>query len=221
MIKGVVFDFNGTLFWDTHIHNQAWDKFLEKHHILLSDGEKNERIHGKNNAEILNNLFNKKLVENELQELSIQKESIYQQLCLDQQMELAPGAVEFIEFLKRNDLQYTIATAAPLFNIDFYFKELGLAQYFDRSLVVYSDFKTKSKPHPELFLKAFENLKLKPEEALIFEDSFSGIKAAENAKAGKVIIVNSNNDDYSQWDHQQIIDFNEVDRAILSIIPTS
>jgi beta-phosphoglucomutase-like phosphatase (HAD superfamily) len=35
--KGVVFDFNGTLLWDTKYHNQAFDLFLEQHNIVLTD----------------------------------------------------------------------------------------------------------------------------------------------------------------------------------------
>jgi len=31
--KYVIFDFNGTLYWDTHLHNEAWNRFLEKHLI--------------------------------------------------------------------------------------------------------------------------------------------------------------------------------------------
>ena len=45
-IKGVIFDFNGTLFFDTHLHNQAWDIFLKKHSFVLTDEEKNLKIHG-------------------------------------------------------------------------------------------------------------------------------------------------------------------------------
>ena len=37
--KGVVFDFNGTLVWDTPYHNQAFDIFLEKHNIQLTDDD--------------------------------------------------------------------------------------------------------------------------------------------------------------------------------------
>lgn len=44
-IKGVIFDFNGTLFWDTTLHNKAWDIFLERHSFELSDNEKNEKKH--------------------------------------------------------------------------------------------------------------------------------------------------------------------------------
>ncbi len=41
-IKGVIFDFNGTLFWDTPLHNNAWDIFLEQHELYLSDSQKNQ-----------------------------------------------------------------------------------------------------------------------------------------------------------------------------------
>jgi len=56
-IKGAVFDFNGTLFWDTSFHNRAWDIFLENHSISLSDSEKHESLHGRTNREILLNIF--------------------------------------------------------------------------------------------------------------------------------------------------------------------
>jgi beta-phosphoglucomutase-like phosphatase (HAD superfamily) len=54
-------------------------------------------------------------------------------------------------------------------------------------------------------------LGLKECETLVFEDSISGIIAAENAKVAKIIIVNSNDDDYSRWDYQKIKNFKEVD----------
>jgi beta-phosphoglucomutase-like phosphatase (HAD superfamily) len=49
---------------------------------------------------------------------------------------------------------------------------------------------------------------------LIFEDSTSGIKAAENSNAKKIIIVKSTNDDYGEWNHQIINSFTEVDKSI-------
>lgn len=39
-IKGVIFDFNGTLFFDTHLHNRAWDIFLDRYSLMLQDVEK-------------------------------------------------------------------------------------------------------------------------------------------------------------------------------------
>ncbi|MDQ7826205.1 MAG: hypothetical protein RDV48_25605 [Candidatus Eremiobacteraeota bacterium] len=48
--KAAIFDFNGTLLWDTAYHNKSHDIFLEKHNIHLTDEEKREKIHGKPNA---------------------------------------------------------------------------------------------------------------------------------------------------------------------------
>ena len=56
-IKGIVFDFNGTLFWDKHLHNKAWDIFLKQHNIILSDERKLLILHGKNIELIIEELF--------------------------------------------------------------------------------------------------------------------------------------------------------------------
>jgi beta-phosphoglucomutase len=211
-IKGVVFDFNGTLFWDTNLHNRAWDIFLDKHGISLSDKEKNVRIHGKNNKDILNILFHKRVTEKELIKLSIEKETIYQELCIQTDMKLADGAIEFLNFLRNLSIKYTIATASELINVDFYFEHLGLESFFDKSKVIYNDGSISGKPSPHIFQNAINILGLKGSETLVFEDSIAGIIAAENANAGKIIIVNSHDDDYSRWDYQKIKSFDEVDR---------
>ena len=212
-IKGVIFDFNGTLFWDTALHNRAWDQFLEKNRIFLSDEEKNIRIHGKNNIDILKNLFARELEPAEIARMSIEKEDIYQSMCLEHKLGLAPGCVTFFKFLMRNRIPFTIATAADLYNIDFYFEYLHMGAYFDKSKVVYSDGTIASKPDPEIFIKALGILGLHANDVLIFEDSNAGIEAAENAGAGKIMIVDSNKSDYSRWKHQVISSFEEVDRV--------
>lgn len=213
-IKGVVFDFNGTLFWDTKLHNQAWDLFLAKNGIVLTNEEKNKKIHGKNNKDILTNIFFKPLSKSEIKQLTIEKENIYQKLCLQTNMELAPGAKEFLIFLRSSNIPYTIATASGIENVDFYFRHLALNDFFDRSKIVFNDGQIPSKPNPQIFQKAIKILEIQNDETLIFEDSIAGIMAAENANAGTIIIVDSNNDDYNKWDHQKIKNFNEVDRTI-------
>ncbi len=213
-IKGVIFDFNGTLFFDTHLHNQAWDIFLKKHSFALTDKEKNFKIHGKNNAEIMSNLFSKDLSEDDIKTLSIEKEDIYQSLCLKEKMELAPGVLDLLEFLDKNKIAFTIATASDLYNLQFYFEHLELKKYFDLDQIVYSNGKIKSKPHPEIFLKAMDVLKIDANETLIFEDSTSGILAAENSRAKKIIIVDSAKNDYSKWNYEVITSFNEIDTSI-------
>lgn len=213
-IKAVIFDFNGTLFWDTDIHNRAWDFFLQKHNLTLSNKEKNKKIHGKNNKDILNALFPHQLSKNDIDRLSKEKEKIYQELCLQTNMQLAPGAVDFFKYLQGKNIPFVIATASEIDNVNFYFDHFKLSSFFKKSDVIFNDGKIKSKPAPQIFHKAMNIMGVSGKETLIFEDSISGIKSAENAKVAKIIIVNSNNDDYSNWDHQQIKDFAQVDKKL-------
>lgn len=188
--KGVVFDFNGTLFWDTVFHNQAWDIFLDEHNVKVSDKVKFLKIHGKTNREIFNGLFEGRLTDAEMYKYARQKELLYQQICLNHNLSLAPGAISFLNKLSEKSIPYTIATASGEENVDFYFRHLKLGRWFNREKVAYNDGKIKGKPNPDLFLKASAFLNLPPAEIMIFEDSFVGIQAAENAGAAKIYIVN-------------------------------
>lgn len=213
-IKGVVFDFNGTLLWDTRLHNEAWDRFLRKHDIELTDKQKNDVIHGKNNSSILTALFKRSLNEGELNQYIHEKESMYFELCFRKGIDYAPGAERFIDFLKAGHIPYAIATASVKENVDFYFDHLRLGSLIDRNNIIYDNHKIKSKPDPEIFSIAINRLGLRSEEVVIFEDSMAGIHAAQNAKAGRIIIVNSNQEDYSIFEYQVITNFDQVDKTI-------
>lgn len=210
--KGIIFDFNGTLFWDTPLHNQAWDMFLAKHQINLTDQEKNERIHGKNNRDIFNGIFDRTIEGKELDQFIDEKESIYRQICLDIKTRLAPGVTNLFDALKQAGVPMTIATASGLDNVVFFFEQFNLNKWFNFDLLVYDNGKLRSKPMPDFFLKAMKKLELSPNECIIFEDSFAGIAAAENAKAGKIIIVDSTKSDYSKYPYEVIDDFGQFNR---------
>jgi len=213
-ISGVIFDFNGTLFWDTELHNKAWDVFLAEKGFSLTDAEKNKTIHGKNNKDILTSIFPFPLTPEMIASHGAEKEKIYQDLCLETDMQLAPGAADLLTFLQHEHVPFTIATASEIGNVEFYFEKMGLDLFFDRHKVVYNDGAMPGKPNPRIFEKAITVLGIKASETLIFEDSISGIEAAENAGAGKIIIVDSNHADHRRWHHQKIRSFDEVDRNL-------
>jgi len=214
LFSGVIFDFNGTLFWDTKLHNRAWDIFLTRHNLSLSDEDKFRKLHGKNNKDILTGLFDGKLSDNQIQQYITEKEGLYQELCLKSDMQLAPGAPEFLDFLKERKIPFTIATASGQENVDFYFEHLPLTRWFEYDRIVYNNGKIKGKPDPEIYQLAMAVIGKQSEDIIIFEDAVAGLQAARNAKAGKIIVVDSNDDDYSDWSDCQIIkSFDEVDRT--------
>ncbi len=213
--SGIVFDFNGTLFWDTPLHNQAWDIFMQEHNLeQLTDAEKNQKMHGKANHEILPVLFHKELSPAELEGFIHKKETIYQELCLQQKMELAPGVLPLLDFLKERRKAFTIATSSGIGNLRFYFEHFHLSRWFDFEQIVYDDGSLKSKPDPQIFEAAMAKIGKGPKDVVIFEDSFAGILAAQRAHPGKIIIVDSVHEDYSKWNYQVIRSFVEVDKEM-------
>ncbi len=215
--KGIIFDFNGTLLWDTMLHNQAWDIFLKQYGFTLTEEEKQKRIHGRLNREIILDLFadnysGDKLTVEAAEQFGLEKEAIYRELCHDlPDFSLANGVVALFEHLREANIPFVIATASGYENVSFYIQELKLLNWFQEDHLIYSDGTMRGKPFPDLFLKAIGVLGIRAEDTIIFEDSPSGIKAAEAAGAGKIVIVNSADSDYSEWEgkHSIIHSFNE------------
>ena len=209
-----IFDFNGTLFWDTPLHNRAWDLFLENHNITITDDEKNRILHGKHNQEILKMLFGSDLSDEVVQDYILEKEKIYQQMVADIQLKLAPGAEDFLNFLTGKGIVFTIATASGIENVRFYFEYLGLARWFDYQKVVYNDGSIRSKPDPEIFTTAMKIMNAEPARTVIFEDSETGISAALASRPGIVIHINSINAETTPSGIRSLTHFDQVPREI-------
>lgn len=189
--KGIIFDFNGTLFWDEAFHAIAWQKFWEKYNINLSEKEK-FLIHGKTNADIFCQLF-PGCSKDEILAYTREKELMYRNICKAQKMVLAAGATIMLDFLKQHKVPITIATSSEIENVRFFIENFALHQWFDLDKIVFDDGSIKGKPHPDCYLKAAKNLNLLPDECIVFEDAYSGLKAATQAKIGFIIQVNSSN----------------------------
>lgn len=214
--KGVIFDFNGTLFWDSAYQESSWDNYLKAHNIYLTTVQKKEYIHGRNGKDTLEFLFKRKLNDLEVEQYTEDKELLYRDECLQHEMKLAPGAVRLLEYLKGQNIPMAIATASGKTNVDFFIEKLNLLDYFTKEHIIFNDGTIKGKPHPEIFDKAIDTLGIKKSGTIIFEDSFSGIQAAINCKVAHVIIVNSTKENYSQFNYPVIGHFDEFDRNLLT-----
>jgi len=215
---GVIFDFNGTLFWDSEYQESSWDEYLKTHNIKLTKSQKKEYIHGRNGKDTFEILFNRKLNDLEVHQLVEEKEILYREECLKHKMELAPGAKSLLEYLKNKEIPMAIATASGKTNIDFFIEKFNLLAYFELDHIIYNDGSTKGKPNPDLFEKAIQRLGIKRENSIIFEDSYSGIQAAINCKVSTVIIVKSTEEEYKSFDLTTISHFSEFDKHCLNIL---
>lgn len=191
-MKGIIFDFNGTMFQDSHLHEAAWVHMVKKY----SKGELTEHdisvnLHGRTNKEILNFFVSDSLTDEEIEKLSYEKEAYYRELCLErpEELKLTNGLTYVLDTLKENNIPRTIATATVKENLDFYFDIFKLGNWFDINKVVYDNGTFPGKPAPDIFLIASSKLGLDPSECLVVEDAFSGIKAARKANIGKIMAI--------------------------------
>ncbi|MFO0703198.1 MAG: HAD family phosphatase [Patescibacteria group bacterium] len=141
-IKGVIFDFNGVLWWDSDIVERSWAEYSKQlRGTPLSHDEYQTYVHGRPNGDTIEYLLNRKLTRSEIAKMAIDKESIYKKMCLEigDNFKLSPGAVEFLDFLKSKKIPHTIATASEISNVKFFFEHLQLEKWFDFEKVVYDD----------------------------------------------------------------------------------
>ncbi len=191
-ITALIFDFNGTLLFDTKAHSSAWREFLQERGCLLTEDEMREKVQGRPNAEILRHFLGE-LTDAEVQRYSDQKEEKYRELCLrgNDWFRLVPGVAGMFDRLTEQGIPFTIATSSGWDNVSFYFEQLGLGRWFTPETLVFADGKMAGKPAPDIYLRAMKLLGKEPGTCAVFEDSMSGIAAARNAGAGKIVAIDS------------------------------
>lgn len=198
MVKAVLFDFNGTLFQDSVFNEDAWLEFADKiAGRKITRAEFDQHIHGKVNRLALEYLFERPFTAEEAIEWGEKKEDIYRQMVRDtpEAAHLTPGAEDFFAFLQEKKIPFNIATAAGRGNVDFYYEIFGLAKWFPFDQIVYDDGTIASKPAPDFYLQGAEKIGVKAADAVIFEDSVSGLKAAHNAQAETIVGIATDDND--------------------------
>lgn len=190
--KGIIFDFNGVLLWDSPFHEKAWNEMSKKlRGKPFTQEEIETRVHGRITKDTLAYLVGRDLTREESKALDDEKEQMYMQMCIDNinDYQLSEGSVNLLDFLVERNIPHTIATASPKILLDFYEKYLHLSKWFDLSKIVYNDFTFPGKPAPDIFLRAAEKLGLDPKDCIIIEDARSGIAAAKAAEIGYIIAL--------------------------------
>jgi HAD superfamily hydrolase (TIGR01509 family) len=209
--SGIIFDFNGVLWWDRLIQEQAWSQFAEGQlGISLTSEVMRVQVHGRNNQHTLEYLTGSNLDQDELRQLSEQKERLYRDLCLAQgeEFKLSPGAEELLGALATRGIPRTIATASGEENLAFFFEHLHLDKWFDRQHIVFDDGSRPGKPAPDTYLQAVKMLRLKPTDSVVVEDSLSGLQSAQSAGIGYIVAINSGDE------HPQLTRLDGVDQVI-------
>ncbi len=178
MLKAVFFDLDGTLANTDPIHLTVWKELLAPYGYEVDKAFFDQHISGRLNEYLVQDLL-PQLSADEGKQLAIDKEAQFRVVAATQ-LERMPGFDELFNWVVGQGLRTAVVTNAPRENAEFVLQVLALADAFDYVLIA-GDL-PRSKPDPLPYQTALEKFDLEPHEAIVFEDSKTGIQAAVAAQ---------------------------------------
>jgi beta-phosphoglucomutase len=176
--NAIIFDLDGVICHTDHYHYLAWKQLADGLGIEF-DEKINNRLRGVSRMDsleiIIEKWSGKPFSLEEKLSFAEEKNEIYKELLKKMSTkDLSNEVKETLEQLRTRGLLLAIGSSSK--NTRFILKQIGLGEFFDA--ISDGNNITKSKPDPEVFLKAAEYLELEANECLVIEDARAGIDAA-------------------------------------------
>lgn len=173
----VIFDFDNIIADSEPFHFKAYQRvFLDEEHTLDRDEYWEEWTFKGGGAE---GEIRRHDLPLDPDYIRCRKDPIYSGYCRSGEIEIFPESLEIIKTLYRKD--YTLAVASGSYSRDILsiIDHRGMRKYF--RTVIGKDMVENRKPDPETYLKAAEELGVKPSRCMVIEDAVKGIISAHRA----------------------------------------
>lgn len=175
LYKAVVFDMDGVIFDSERAVMQCWKEVASRHNIpdiekaiLACTGTTMVRT-----REIMLNLYG---ADFPYDEYAMESSAIFHSRYDGGRLPMKPGVKELLTFLKEHNKKIALASSTRQQVVTDELRDAGIIEYFDR--IICGDMVSRSKPAPDIFLKACEELNISPSDSYAIEDSYNGIRAA-------------------------------------------
>lgn len=174
---GIIFDLDGVICSTDEYHYLAWKALADRLRIPF-DRERNNLLRGVSrmaSLEILLEKSDQTYSDQEKAAFAEEKNAAYRELLGRMSPDdLSDDVKDTLALLRQTDLKLAIGSSSR--NTPYILKRIGLDGFFDA--VADGNCITRSKPDPEVFLKAAELIGLRPADCLVVEDAHAGVEAA-------------------------------------------
>ena len=178
MVDGIIFDMDGVLVDSERQSNEGWKWAAKKQGIdmpmWLIDSFKGAP--DELNCKIFDDYFEGKA---DYWETKMLRTKHIYKIREKEGLPVKKGVKEIFEYIKANNLKCAVATSTRRVSAEKTLRDIGVSDYLDA--VVYGNEVEHGKPEPDIFLLAADAIGVKPENAIVVEDSINGIKAGHAA----------------------------------------
>ena len=191
MIKGLIFDLDGVIVDTAHYHYLSWREISRDLNIDFTIKD-NENLKGVSRIDSLNyilKLGSLSFNTEEKNNLLDKKNNIYKHSISSLGKKNILKGVEKI-LSKAKEKKMLLAVGSSSKNAKMIVEKLNLTHLFQA--VIDGTMVKKTKPDPEVFLKAAKKMNLKASECIVFEDAESGVIAAKKGGFHVVSVGNIN-----------------------------
>ena len=184
-ISAVVFDMDGVIFDTERIVLEAWEILGRRHNFERVDEVLKECLGL--NAQAVEGTFKKAYGKNfPYKKYMKENLELYFGPLYGKHFPIKKGAVEFLNVLKENNVPIALASSTQYSFVKKELSDANLIQFFDK--LICGDMVKRSKPEPDIFLTACDELNVLPSECYVIEDSFNGIRAAYKAGLRPIMV---------------------------------
>ena len=185
MVRGVIFDMDGLMFDTERLATVLWNQVGDELRIDMTE-EFLDSFRGQNPTAIRNAFLQRFGREFDFDGCMGRKDELQHRYIEEKGVPLKEGLPELLEYLKGQDIRMAVATSTQQSLAEKMLKIAGVYEYFDA--VAYGNRVKRSKPFPDIFQKAAEDLGVPMRECLVLEDSISGVQAGK-AAGGYIIHI--------------------------------
>jgi putative hydrolase of the HAD superfamily len=187
-IRGLLFDFDGLLVDTETPARRAYEELYSEHgHELPLD--KWATLVGTIGADFDPDAHLEELVGQPLDHVALAERRRAREFELCDLENLRPGIEEYLAEAERLGLRTAIVSSSSTDWIDRHLRRLERLDHWDAIVAANGDV-ARAKPQPDLYLEALDLLGLQAAEAIAFEDSVNGIRAAKAAGIFVVAVPN-------------------------------
>jgi beta-phosphoglucomutase len=176
MLRGVIFDMDGVLVDSHPAHERAWKMLLLSMGKLVSEEDLSFIRQGRKRQDIVK-YFLGDLPDDQVRAWGKKKDTLFERE--EASIRTIAGVRELLSELRCAAIPAAVASCGGRARIRHLLDLLQLRSYFDT--VFTGDDVLVGKPDPAIFVRTSEQLRLAPAELLVFEDSVSGVLAANAA----------------------------------------